>query len=280
MLLRAAAGFFDDVPCYDAYSGEFVFKGQLVLYDETKRDSEAGERRVLSVKPDVVQNLPARRAVKAGGVTLLLGHPNFDFFRGRAVRAGIVAHEATTLGHVYTLEQYLLGQSPVDAYCGRAWVKNLAYSEQNSKLVPQHHVFFSKAETVQQGQLLVLGDTLSVVRMSYEGPAGMLIVLADQLPIGALRTASVEGETYDPVNESWSGSSASVQVLCVRWQSLFAYRSTLAPAFGPEDLQIAVAKASLTAKPGMKLQMGAEVWQLASVADEGGVWLCRATRHA
>ena len=51
MRLHDAALHFNNMPCNDGYSGAFLYNGQLVLYDDSRRDSESTERRILELDP-------------------------------------------------------------------------------------------------------------------------------------------------------------------------------------------------------------------------------------
>lgn len=278
MQLTAAARAFDTMPCVDAYTGAHAFDGQLALYDDNKRDSVTTERRVISTAPDVT--IPARRVVKAAGTQFIIGHGNPDWYRGSAIRMGYVAHEATDLAQVRTLAQACLDQAGFTAWAAREWIKSLAYSEQNSKLAPQYHIYFARTEPVLGQHLVTFGSGLHLVRTRHEGPSGTLVTLCDELAEPSIEMVSVAGTTWDPVAETMTGGPTSVRAVRARWQSLFGYRSNLAPKFGPDDMQVAFAKSALTARAGMRVTASDGAWVLQDALSEGDVWLCRATRHA
>lgn len=278
MRLAAAARAFDNLECLDAYTGYRLFYGQLGLYDDNKRDSETAERRVLSTEADI--RLPTRGVIQAGGIRFILGHANTDFFRrGEPIRVSRPVHEAPELVRVRSLSQVVLDQQGFTAYAGRAWVKNNAFTEQSSALAPQHHIFFASCESIPDSSLLTFAGRLYVVRTKNVGAAGMLVTTCDELPEPSIEVGSIVSGGYDAVAESYSGSSTSIRILRMRWQSLFHYRNVAGPTFGPEDMQIALPK-TVTVVPGAKLTLSDGVWYIASAADEYGVWLCRATRHA
>lgn len=277
MRLQAAANFANKTPCLDAYSGELLFHGQFSLYDDTKRDSEAAERRVLSVDPDAT--LPDRYVVEAAGSRWIIGHSNPDTFKGRVIRMGYVAHEATALSTIRTLDEFCTNAVGAQAYAGRAWIKNLGFSEQSSNLASQYHIHYARNESVGEGDVLTFDGEHHVVRSTVRGAAGTLICLSEHMEEPVVETGSISATSWDPVTETWSGASANVRMIRMRWQSLFQYRSNQAPSFGPEDIQLAVSKSLLTPAPGMRVTLSDGAWQIASVLDEG-VWLCRAVRHA
>lgn len=277
MRLADAANAFNDMPCVDAYTGRAAFLCQIALYDDNKRDSETGERRVLSVSPDVV--LPTRRAVAVAGTRYILGHGAPDGYRGSVIRVGYVGHEATDLCQVRTLAEVCLDQPGFNAWGGRAWVKNATDSMESSALTPQSHLYFSLVEKVFVEHIIAFGDSLNVVRTVHQGPSGVLVVTCDELAAPNIETATIDTGSYDPLTEAMTAGTASVRVIRVRWQSLFAYRNSAAPKFGPEDIQIVVAQAAHTARPGQKVVLSDGTWQIESAQSEGSVWLCRARRH-
>lgn len=278
MRLHAVANRFNDIECTDAYTGEFAFMAQLALYDDNKRDSETAERRVLSVAPGTV--LPARRAVRAGEHVFLIGAAEHDFLYGRPIRTGLVAHEAIELTQVRTLAQICLNQAGFSAWAGRAWVKNMAFTEQSSRLTPQFHIQFAQTEPIALQHLITFGGRMLIVRTFNLGPSGAIITTCEELPEPIVEDVTVSGSSFDPITDTMGAQSVVVRAVRLRWQALFQYRSNLAPTFGPEDMQIAIAKASLTLQAGMRITASDGVWQVASVANEGDVWLCRAVRHA
>lgn len=279
MRLAAVANVFNNTSCVDAYTGKLAFKGQFDLFDDSKRDSETAQRRVMSVAPGTT--VPARRVIEAGGMRFIVGNWHSDVYRDRTVRTGFVLHEATELSTIHTLAQVCLDQPGTTAWTGRAWVKNMAYEEQSSSMVPVFHLHFSLTESIQPGVLVSFGGRLHIVRTQYIGPAGTLITLCEQVPEPTVETATVTGSgTYDQINDTIGVTTASARVMRLRWQSLFEYNNKTAPTFGPEDIQVAIAKATMTPTAGMKLTLSDGTWKIASRVSEGDVWLCRSVRHA
>ena len=264
--------------CADAYTGVFAFKGQLGLYDDNKRDSETHERRVLSTAPGV--RIPTRRVISAAGTHFIVGHGSPDDYKGKTIRVGYVAHEATYLARIRTLEQVCLSQPGISAYAGRAWVKDSAFSQQSSKLAPEVHVHFSATETVDAALTVDFEGRLHVVRSVNAGPSGTTVAMCEEIKGSAVESGVVLTlSAYNPLTESPSSSTVVVKIVRLRWQSLFEYHDSTAPKFGPGDLQIAVAKSAATVTPGSTLVLSDGRWRVESVVGEGLVWLCRATRY-
>lgn len=277
MRLHDVANVFNNMVCTDAYTGETLFSGQLGLYDDNKRDSETAERRVLSLSPSVV--LPARRAIAAAGTRFILGHGNPDDYRGSTIRVGHVVHEAPYLSQVRTLAQVCLDLPGFTAYAGRAWIKDLAYTEQSSEQVPQHHIHFSQTEPVLVDHIVTYESRLNLVRSVVAGSGGTLVLKCEEMVEPVAELASIVVGVYDPVQDTTTGAAVVAKVVRMRWQSLFAYHNTLAPKFGPGDIQVAVAKVSATVVAGSLLGLSDGAWRVESAVGEGSVWLCRATRY-
>lgn len=277
MRLSDVASAFNNMVCTDAYSGDVIFNAQIGLYDDNKRDSETSERRVLSVAPGTV--LPARRVVAAAGTHFILGHPNPDDYRGETIRVGYVAHEATHLAQVRTLAQACLDQAGFTAWAGRAWVKDVAYSQQDSREYPLHHIHFSRTEPLVNDLLVTFGGRLNLVRSVNFGAGGTIVTACEQMAEPSVETGTVLVGVYDPVQDTTTGAPVAVKVARMRWQSLFSYRSSVAPKFQPGDIQVAVAKSAATVVAGALLTLSDGAWRVESVVSEGAVWLCRATRY-
>lgn len=276
MRLRDVANVFNNMLCTDAYTGDELFYGQLALYDDNKRDSETAGRRVISLSSDVA--LPARRVVAAAGTRFILGHANPDDYRGSTIRVGYVAQEAPYLSQVRTLAQACLGSAGFTAYAGRAWVKDLAYSEQSSKKTPEHHIHFAATENITANMLVSFQGRLNVVRSLNYGSGGTIVTACEELAEPVIEPAVVRNGVYDPVQDTIVGSTIVTTVVRMRWQALFAYKSGLAPKFEPGDIQVAVARSAANVDAGTMLTLSDGVWRVESALVEGSVWLCRAVK--
>jgi len=275
MRLLDAAKFFDRNTVNDGYTGAYLFKGQLNLYDDTRRDSEASERRVLSVAAGT--SAPPRRVVELGGYRYILGKANPDLFRGSVIRLGYVAQEAPVLARVRTLEESCLNAGGFQAWSNQAWLKNSAFTEQSAELAPQFHLFFSVTENIEVNQVIEYGGEVHLVRTFNTGASGIKVVTTEQIAAPQFETAAfVKG--YDPVSGLFSGATHSARVLRLRWQSLFEYGEKSTPPFGPDDIQLVVAKVSYTPEPGAQLTLSDRGYKVSGVREHGNVWVCRCTR--
>lgn len=277
MRLHDVANVFNNLVCNDAYTGEFLVMGQLAPYDDNKRDGLMAERRVMSLSPAEV--IPYRRVIAAVGTQYIIGHGSSDDFRGTVIRTGYVAHEATCLSQIRTIEQVCLNQAGFTAYAGRVWVKDLAYTQGGSNLNSENDLHFASTEPIVNDLLATFNGRLNVVRSVNFGAGGTLVATCEQLDEPTVETATVLIGTYDPVADATTGSPISIKVVRMQWQSLFTYRNSAAPKFLPGDIQVAVAKSAATVVAGSTLTLSDGSWRVESVVGEGNVWLCRATRY-
>ena len=273
----AVTAYFDRTPCLDAYTSVTAFMGQLGLYDDSKRDSETIQRRVLSTAAGAA--VPARRAVLAGGQVYMLGRGIPDEFMGSTSRVGHIAHQAEGLASIQSLSQACLSTGGLSAYAARSWIKDSAFSQQSSVLEPRYHVHFCDTEAVAENMVVTLGSAMHIVRAVNHGAAGMLVTTCDELRGAVRETASITVGTYSAATETVTGVAVGAPVLRLRWQSLFSYGGGHAPPFEAGDIQVVVAKSSLTMASGATLVLSDGTWRVVSVATLDDVWLCRANRH-
>lgn len=278
MDLALASGYFDRTAFHDAYTGAFAFLGQIGLYDEGKRDSESTLRRVISTSATAL--VPARRAVRAGTKVYLIGESHPDEFCGSTVRVGYVSQAAEHLVDVKTLAEACLGASGTPCYGARTWVKDRAFSEQDSHLTPSFHVHLADTEVVREYDVLVIGSAYYIVRSVVHAISGMVTCLADEMPGAPRELATITSGDYSAATESWSGANVQAYVLRLRWQSVYQYIGDQRDNFEAGDIQIAVPLASATVKVGSQVSMSDGDWWVRGVFDLGNVRLCRVSRRA
>jgi hypothetical protein len=277
MLLSTAASFFDRTLCNDGYTGDELFLAQMALYDDTKRDSEVAERRVISTAPDVT--LPARGVVEMLGSRYILGKANPDVFDGEVVRLGHVAHEASTLAQIKTLDQACLDLPGIEAWSSHAWVKNKAFTEQDSVLTPEFHIFFSRTESLQRNLVIEYQDIHYIVRSKNIGAAGLLVTTAEEIDSPSFEEGTVKSG-YDPVLGTFSTTSTPIKLMRLRWQALFRYNNSITKGFGPDEEQFVISKSQFTAVPGAEIVLASGTFRINSVDDIENTWVCRVARHA
>lgn len=269
MKLERAARRFDRTELLDGYTGEHIGYGQLPPFDDSKRDAEVSERRTVSVAPGTV--FPSHGVIQAAGVRYIVGRGVPDQFLGRSIREGHVIHEAPFLAEIRTLGQLCLAQPGRQAWVNRAWVKYMAFTEQDSTLPRQSHVALAKSEQVSPGQALTLDGQNYVVRANDVGAAGIRTVLADDLP--SVVSADLVSGTYSRVTETRAETRRPVSVLLMRWQSLFSYQTLDSPDFGPGDELLVVPKVQATPAVGEHIEVSGRKWGIKSISGQDDAWL-------
>ncbi len=268
---------FDKTPCNDPYTGSFCFLGQLKAWPETLRDSEVAQRRVLSCGPDIV--IPDRRVIEALGEVYVIGTGHQDTYNGRPIRMGYTAMLADGLATVQSLGAACVGADGFTAYAGKAWVKNEAFTQQDSKLNPQHQVFFSTSETVIQSSVITLGGVMMLARGRFDAPSGLQIITCDELQAPNLESGNLEVSTWSAKLNSNSVVTIPVTALRIRWQSVFTYGQASSPTFEAGDMQVAVAKVTATPTVGSVFALSDGRWTVLSIIESPDAWICR-VKHA
>lgn len=280
MRLRDAARYFDQTVCADAYTPSLTFKGQLDLFDDSKREGAVVERRVLSVDADV--SLPPRGVFTAHGEAFLLGALHQDSFAGYVIRRKFVCHRADGLATVQTLEQAILGTSGSASYAARAWVKDEKEIAATSALVSFYDLYF--AEVVAIGAIVTLAGRMHAVRNAYPATSGFFVCEADELPltcVAAIVYTDKSGQVYDAASDTKGGlTPVSCSALWHRFQTQYEYLRPPADTFQPGDITVNVSKSNIaTAGAGDTFTMLGSTWRVASVRDNGAnVWMLHARR--
>lgn len=277
MRLHLAAKHFNRMPCNDGYTGAFLYNGQLQLFDDSKRDSESSERRIIELAPEL--SPPARNVIEVHGVRYILGHGFQDSALGSVIRRKYIAHEATNLSTWYTLQQLCQNTTGTQAWAAKAWVKDSKEIDESSDMIGVNHIHMSTSEAVAPTNIILFDGGYHIVRKTTKGPAGTLVVTCDEVPEPAIETATLNNVVYDPINETSTVTTTSIRVLRLRWQSLFEYRDAASPSFNPEDLQVVIAKTVATPVVGATLVMSDGDFQIDSIMSETGVWVCKVARH-
>ena len=273
MKLQKAAAHFNRMLCRDAYSGRAFGYGQLGLYDDSKRDTEGGERRIIEFAGDV--EFPTRRTIQAAGTHYILGHGFPDHAMGRVIRIKYVAHEATRLAKVQALDDVCLSLAGTDLWAARAWVKDSKEVDESSQMIGVNHFHFSEAETISVSDIVTFDGVMNIVRKVMVGSAGTKIATCDELQGAAVESTVLTNHMMDPVTQVATSSPIPVKVLKVRWQSLFEFKDSASPAFQPDNLQVVIAKSVAMPTVGSTLSLTEGKARVVSILDRPDVWVCR-----
>lgn len=275
MRLAAAASYFDDQILTDAY-GTATIRGQFDLFDDSKRDGVSTRRRILSVAPDTV--IPARRALRFDGYVWLVGSGNPDYFGASAIRRKYVLHEADGLAQIRTLAEFLSGVAGLSAYAALEWVKAIKEIDESSELTDMMSVVLASTESPPGLGILTLSGKHYLLREPHESSAGFMAVLVEEVKEPAIEVGSFTGRTYEPVSDTWTGASAPVSFLRLRWQSHFRYLSQRTPTYQAGDDVLVCLQSAATPKANDRITLSDGAWQVISARPEGGCWSLHARR--
>jgi hypothetical protein len=273
MDVSVAAGFFDDQPVYDAYSGALLFYGQPDLYDLTKSDSVRGYRRTLA---STALSLPARGCIRFGEEVFVVGRVIKDFFQGENHRSYVLLHPVDGLMS-YGWPLGFISGTPTTAYAAETWLKDRKFEEEGSLLRPEYVHYFHPSEPVLQGMVMKGPDGRYFrVQAVSKQTGGMLAVTGFDLGATALQSVSYSSAgSYDPVTDSSSAAPpVSVQALVEFFRANYDYPNLSAQKYEKGDLTVTVSQADITlpAASDIITISGREYRVLDSADDKNGCW--------
>lgn len=268
MRLHAAAKRFDKSLLTDAYTGAFVGAGQLDPTDIFKLDGASVRRRIISVDP--AMPLPTRRAVRLGSDAYLIGEPSTDEHYGAPIRTKYVLHHTPTQATIKTLAEALAGSAGRTLYASREWNKDVADLQHSSEYFNDYHIFISKAETVAAGNLIHIDGQWHICHAVHPSLSGFTDAVSHEITGTVFETVAASSRTYDPITDTYSASTTSVNVLRVRWQERFEYLTKSQESYERGDETLVVLKSAwASAKPSDTLPLSDGVWRVLSVVDDG-----------
>lgn len=267
MKLKNVAKYFNTTVCRDAYTGGFLFNGQLDVYSEGVRDGVTVQRRVLEVAPGTL--VPTRRAIEFGGDYWLMGTDNFDIWKGEHIRDKYALHKASGLAQVQPLTAFFNGALPLKAYAGGVWIKTAKQIDEDSEEFNQSAVYFARGEDVQPNQIVYLEGRYHHVREVYPSTAGHQAALVETIEEPFQGTLVVESAGLDPRTEL-PIAGANYPALRLRWQSDFRYLSQITPKFETGDTQLVIAAAN-NVKPGALVSFDGDKYIVVNSQIQRGV---------
>lgn len=270
MKLKNVAKLFDRLTFADAYNLGTTFKGQMDVFDDSKRDGLTIERRIMSVAPAVV--IPARRTVIADGITWLIGDSQRDYYKSEAIRHKYVVHQASELASVKTFEQAIANAAGTQAWAARTWIKSAKEIDISSDLTNVYDIYFARGETIPEKTLVYLGGRWHLVRTTYTSAAGLLVALVDELPEPVVTSATLKDRVYVRSSDSYTETTVTVTAVRIHWQSFFEYPVRGAEKYKPGDVVLIIRKADGTPNANDKITVAGESFNVVSVTDEGSVW--------
>lgn len=262
MKLANAAKYFDRVSMADAYTGTAMpYKVQFSTFEETDPDGSVARRRTLSMAPGLT--LPARRVASLLGEIWLLGEPSADAVFDKVIRQTVPMRRVTNLAQALTPGQMVAASTGLAIYGRLEQVKNTVDMATSSDYFPFFTLTLAGAEFKNlnsdwaqvSGFFRIEDGTLFRCRTSYPAEDGMTVVEADLIDRYGLTQAQVTTGAYDPVTDTFAGTTSTFQTLVMPTHQLYR-RKAEAEKFKPEDLTVLVRFADYPApKVGTPLQI-------------------------
>lgn len=237
MDLAMAATFFNDTKCSDAYTGQYLYDGQLDVYTEGVRDGVAVQRRVLELAPGLEP--PARRCVTIEGEPWIMGVRNVDSFKGDVIRQKFAMHRSEGLGAYRSLWGILNDAEPHRAHMGRVWVRTAKEVSEDSDELNLLTIYMGLYEGVRSRLIVEIGGVFHIVKETYPSTAGFRAATVEQIEGDLVVDLVVESKGMDPVTEQ-PIPGQNHKALALRWQADFRYHSQMTPKFQPGDAQFVV----------------------------------------
>ncbi|MGL4274434.1 MAG: hypothetical protein ACRCTO_19260, partial [Pseudomonas paracarnis] len=262
MKLANAAKYFDRVSMADAYTGTTMpYKVQFSTFEETDPDGSVARRRTLSMAPGLT--LPARRVASLLGEIWLLGEPSADAVFDKVIRQTVPMRRVTNLAQALTPGQMVAASTGLAIYGRLEQVKSTVDTATSSDYFPFFTLTLAGAEFKNlnsdwaqvPGFFRIEDGTLFRCRTSYPAEDGMTVVEADLIDRYGLTQAQVTTGAYDPVTDTFAGTTSTFQTLVMPTHQLYR-RKVEAEKFKPEDLTVLVRFADyLAPKVGTPLQI-------------------------
>lgn len=260
MKLHKVAQRFNNTPCNDAYTGEFVFYGQFDVYPEAVRDGISTQRRVLELAPHT--QIPPRRTVSYEDTVWIIGERNIDVFRGKVIREKFPVQKSNGLATVKTMKEVAEGLAGFQAHAGAVFSRTAKQVEESSGEFVQMTMYFANVETIRPSNIIEQSGRYYIVREQYQATAGHLGVLTEELEQPFIEEVESSGE-YDPITETYKPGGV-IRIVRLRWQTDFQYFSQMTPTFERGDMQV-VTSVQSEVEVGSVLDLSDGPWKVVRV---------------
>lgn len=271
---------FDKDLLHDAYTGEFLYKGQFATYDGNSLDGSFIRRRTVSLSPDLV--LPERRVVTVLGEQWVLSDPIFDGYNGKAVRQTMSARKCHALFELKTAHELALHlPTSRQAYGFRRWIKATADAAE-TYMEPYSEFSFSVNEAPMTGRFIVDGGRVWSPRFETDNAEGFRFIEGDELvavdEIGQVYVEVSKDGEFNPVTfESVEGEPFTA--LLVDRYVLFKKLDQAQPNNYAGDKTLIVSKQS-DEKPAGNYSINGQKWGILGTHDLIDGWAVHIRRLA
>lgn len=267
MKLADASSYFDLTQATEPTTGAKLFKGQIGNYDDSKRDSAAAYRRVLSVRPGT--SMPGAAAVRMLGRVWLIGNMEPDGL-GELHREKYVLQEATTQLKVSRLNQFLSGTQSSTLWAAPGWIKDAKQLEVSSETPQIYDIEFARGSDVRVHDVVWDSNAAYLVLSPRPVSSGFLCGNSLKLDYVAPVSATLVTRAYNPVTGTYTTSgTVTLNALPVRWQSLFEYGSQASERYQEGDITIVLPTGTVVTNAS-RVSIGAVNYQVLAVLDASG----------
>lgn len=274
MELHDVARAFDNDALYDAYTGDYLFDGQLSSYDDSTSDGATIRRRILSFAPEY--DLPTRRVLRIYGENWLAGAHVDDGFQGERIRRQATLKRADRQYSILTPSEACAAATGTLAYGQRLYFKDMSNALTDAEYDVFWNVFFSPSEQIVKGTFL-RDDTgiLYRVRNTYIPTEGLRVCQSDELDSNARLTVTFDSGTWNPVTETRTAGTTAVNGVWVEMPKFFRFRHRSEQLTQAGDISVFI-PTTYTPKVGDQFTMDGLKWQVLTFQAELDAWALHA----
>lgn len=269
MKLKNAAKYFDRDSIYDAYTGLFLFKGQMASYDAASIDGSYQRRRTLSVAPEI--SLPLRHALLVHGEEWLSGILMSDGFFDAPIRKNSTCMVITDTFQKLTPGQAIRRETGPIIKAHTKYLRDSADSNRSSDYDSYFQIYVAPSEEIIDGHFFRSSNKMYFTRSVHAVPEGFTVAGADEImnrtgpdfPWSELWDYDAEvnvtvGGVMDPVTEITSPGIATTGILTDAGK-LFKTGTEHAATVLAGDRALLLDNA-ITVQPNMKLIVNTIEW--------------------
>jgi hypothetical protein len=270
MKLSAVSSYFDKESVTDAYTGAFLFKGQMLSPAEHV-SGDTFRRHTLSTKDGITS--PARHAVVIMGDVWLVGNNNPDGFKGYVVRRNFSLKKSTGVADLLTPGQACLAGSGLSLHIYKEYYRDSQSLPTEADLDTFWNVYCPINEAVAKGAFLREGSRVLRVRNVYEVAEGFNIAEADQFDDNAIQSITfttngvlnVITDTYPTVSVATTGIQTDVF-------KFYRFSTAAEDKQLPGDRALFVAQSAVTPTISSQVTMLGKSWRVLAVVPELDAW--------
>lgn len=263
MKLNKVASYFDTVVAADQYHLPTRIKGQLDLFDESKRDGVTVLRRTFSCASGT--RIPTRRTLTFADKVWLVGNSHPDMFCNDVIRDRFVIQEARFCTRLQTAAEVLTDKGYA-LWCDRTWVADVKEYIHTDELQSRYVLAFSRCEPVVQDRFVCVDGLYYLLRNTYESAAGFLLAEANELEPDAIQDVQFLGQgAYDPITETHTAGAPLPLIKAIVTTAFddYAHKFEYSAKAENGDIRLRVLRSALPLpQVGQKVTVRDELWNV------------------